>query len=57
MKDLAGKIAFVTGAASGIGLGIATALVNREAEGDLAGRRACLAHRAAEIAALPPRCT
>lgn len=26
MKDLAGKIAFVTGAASGIGLGIATAL-------------------------------
>jgi NAD(P)-dependent dehydrogenase (short-subunit alcohol dehydrogenase family) len=26
MKDLAGKTAFVTGAASGIGLGIATAL-------------------------------
>jgi NAD(P)-dependent dehydrogenase (short-subunit alcohol dehydrogenase family) len=26
LKDLAGKIAFVTGAASGIGLGIATAL-------------------------------
>src|SRR5689334_20319747 len=26
MKDLAGKAAFVTGAASGIGLGIATAL-------------------------------
>lgn len=26
MKDLTGKIAFVTGAASGIGLGIATAL-------------------------------
>ena len=26
MKDLAGKVAFVTGAASGIGLGIATAL-------------------------------
>jgi len=26
VKDLAGKIAFVTGAASGIGLGIATAL-------------------------------
>ena len=26
MKDLAGRVAFVTGAASGIGLGIATAL-------------------------------
>jgi hypothetical protein len=26
MRDLAGKTAFVTGAASGIGLGIATAL-------------------------------
>jgi NADP-dependent 3-hydroxy acid dehydrogenase YdfG len=26
MKDLADKVAFVTGAASGIGLGIATAL-------------------------------
>src|SRR5215475_5008123 len=26
MKDLAGKVAFVTGAASGIGLGISTAL-------------------------------
>jgi NAD(P)-dependent dehydrogenase (short-subunit alcohol dehydrogenase family) len=26
LKDLAGKIAFVTGAASGIGLGIATVL-------------------------------
>ena len=26
MKDLGGKTAFVTGAASGIGLGIATAL-------------------------------
>jgi NAD(P)-dependent dehydrogenase (short-subunit alcohol dehydrogenase family) len=26
MKDLSGKTAFVTGAASGIGLGIATAL-------------------------------
>jgi NADP-dependent 3-hydroxy acid dehydrogenase YdfG len=26
MKDLGGKIAFVTGAASGIGLGIATVL-------------------------------
>jgi NAD(P)-dependent dehydrogenase (short-subunit alcohol dehydrogenase family) len=26
MKDLAGKTAFVTGAASGIGFGIATAL-------------------------------
>ena len=26
MKDLANKVAFVTGAASGIGLGIATAL-------------------------------
>ena len=26
MKDLAGKVAFVTGAASGIGLGVATAL-------------------------------
>jgi hypothetical protein len=26
MKDLVGKVAFVTGAASGIGLGIATAL-------------------------------
>ena len=28
MKDLAGKTAFVTGAASGIGLGIATALAH-----------------------------
>jgi len=37
MKDLAGKTAFVTGAASGIGLGIATALAQA---GDLAGVRA-----------------
>jgi NAD(P)-dependent dehydrogenase (short-subunit alcohol dehydrogenase family) len=29
MKDLGGKTAFVTGAASGIGLGIATALAQR----------------------------
>ena len=32
MKDLAGKIAFVTGAASGIGLGIATALAQAGAK-------------------------
>ncbi|HQD98863.1 MAG TPA: SDR family NAD(P)-dependent oxidoreductase, partial [Novosphingobium sp.] len=28
MRDLEGKVAFVTGAASGIGLGIARALAN-----------------------------
>ena len=49
MKDLAGKTAFVTGAASGIGLGIATALAQagvkvmlcdiEEAALDRAGRR------------------
>ncbi|MES6426781.1 SDR family NAD(P)-dependent oxidoreductase, partial [Cutibacterium acnes] len=32
MKELAGKIAFVTGAASGIGLGIATALAQAGAK-------------------------
>ena len=32
MKDLAGKTAFVTGAASGIGLGIATALAQAGAK-------------------------
>ena len=32
MKDLAGKVAFVTGAASGIGLGIATALAQAGAK-------------------------
>ena len=32
MKELAGKTAFVTGAASGIGLGIATALAQAGAK-------------------------
>ena len=32
MKDLVGKIAFVTGAASGIGLGIAAALAQAGAK-------------------------
>ncbi|WP_436427078.1 SDR family NAD(P)-dependent oxidoreductase, partial [Enterococcus faecium] len=32
VKDLAGKTAFVTGAASGIGLGIATALAQAGAK-------------------------
>jgi NAD(P)-dependent dehydrogenase (short-subunit alcohol dehydrogenase family) len=35
MKDLAGKTAFVTGAASGIGLGIATAFAR---QGGVSGR-------------------
>ena len=33
MMEIAGKTAFVTGAASGIGLGIATALVAGRREG------------------------